>query len=385
MIWGDSQRSAAGRVPPGRRGQLLRGGAAVAAAAAVIAGGAPAAMAAPAVVTAAVACGQTALAHAISNAPADAILSLKSGCVYRLTTALPTVTSNLTIQGNGDTIRRSNSADFTALEDAGAQLSINQLTMSGFSSPTNVTAGALENDGGTLTVTKCQFTGNDGGYGGAILNVSGGLMSVTDTSFAYNSADYGGAILNEDTSTATLAADTFYHNSAIDGGALYIYGGTVTVRGSGGSASARTFFTDNTATGSEGGAIDDYSGVLIASAAAFTGNRSGEYAGAIEADSGVSTVSDSSFTRNYAEYGGAVEMDSTALNLTGDTFTGNSGYDGGAIVVYDGTTTLDKTVIFGNKAQDAGGGIYRSSGSVILTHGSLVRGNRPDNCYGFSC
>jgi len=39
-------------------------------------------------------------------APGDSILSLVSGCVYRLNSALPDVRRNITIQGNHDTIRR---------------------------------------------------------------------------------------------------------------------------------------------------------------------------------------------------------------------------------------------------------------------------------------
>ncbi len=32
-----------------------------------------------------------------------------------------------------------------------------------------------------------------------------------------------------------------------------------------------------------------------------------------------------------------------------------------------------------------GGGIYLNGGTVSITNGSLVTGNTPDNCYGFSC
>ena len=51
---------------------------------------------------------------------------LESGCVYRLTAALPTITRNLTIQGNNDTITRS-TGSYTILTNNGASVELNQL------------------------------------------------------------------------------------------------------------------------------------------------------------------------------------------------------------------------------------------------------------------
>jgi predicted outer membrane repeat protein len=342
------------------------------------------AMAAPAVVVIPVPCSVSALAGAVGGAPANAILSLKSGCRYQLTASLPKVTSNLTIQGNGDTLIRAGSLDITALTVSGAQVAINRLTMSGFSGGKGSPA-ALDNDGGAVTITKSRFIHNDGGEGGAIQNESAGRLDVSSTTFTSNGAEYGGAVANEDTSTATLTSDTFQGNTAAEsGGAIYIAAGMVTVQGTGASAGAATSFTGNTAAGDYGGAIYNEGGTLIANYAIFTDNSAPDYGGAIEDDDGSSRVSDSGFTGNEAEYGGGLEADAL-LSLTGDTFTRNSSYDGGGIYVYGGATTLDKTVVFGNRARDEGGGIYRNGGSVSLTNKSLVLFNRPDNCSGFSC
>jgi hypothetical protein len=96
-------------------------------------------------------------------------------------------------------------------------------------------------------------------------------------------------------------------------------------------------------------------------------------------------VRDSSFTGNAGEYGGALEATADLLTLTGDTFTGNHATaDGGAIAAYR-AANLTKTVVFGNSAVDEGGGICLNMATVNLGYGTIVTGNAPDNCYGFSC
>jgi predicted outer membrane repeat protein len=399
----------------GSQGRNYRGGgarwavracAAGAAVAAVAATGGATAMAAPATVTIPVACQASSLADAINYAPANAILVLHAGCDYYLPGSLPEVTSNLTIEGSGDSLTPYHNDHFTALKVSGAQLTISHLTFSGFFTGNDEAPGALINDGGTVTITTSRFIDNTGGDdGGAILNKDGGSLSVSGTAFLGDASGYdnclvvthavkpakcdvdgyGGAISNENDSVATLTSDSFLGNSAVDyGGAIYIGGGTVTVRGTGTSASAATAFTGNTAREDDGGAIYNESGTLIVSYATFSHNSSDDYGGAIEDDDNTSTVAGSSFTNNDSEYGGAVEADAN-LNLTGDTFMGNHAYDGGAIYVYSGATSLDKTVVTGNRAEYEGGGIYRRSGTVSLTNMSLVVGNQPDNCYGFFC
>jgi predicted outer membrane repeat protein len=387
MTWRNSQgrNPGAGLGPGGRRWWARRRGAAGAAVVATAGMAAATATAATAVATIPVPCRTTALAAAINNAPANAILSLKPRCVYRLAASLPQVTSNLTIKGNHAILARSGAAGFTALRDAGVQLIINQLTLTGFKSSSGIRTAALLNNGGTVTITQSRFAHNDGGYGGAILNESNGRLSVAGSSFAFNRADYGGAIANGSGTTQTLA-DSFHKNTAVQsGGAIWIDGGTVTVGATGASPStAATFFTDNVATDGDGGAIYNQDGALIANYATFTRNHAADYGGAVAADSGSNSITNSGFTRNHAEFGGALESKAT-LRLAGDTLSANSAHDGGAIYVYRGTTTLSKTLVFGNRAGGDGGGIYRRAGSVSLANGTLVTLNRPDNCAGFSC
>jgi predicted outer membrane repeat protein len=399
----------------GRGRWAVRACAAGAAVAAAAGTGGAATAATAATVTIPVPCSASTLMHDMLAPPANAILVLKRGCTYRIPGRLPQVNSNLTIVGSGDTLAPADGNDFTAMGVADSQLVISHLTFRGFFTDSDTDPGALYNLDGTVTITASQFIDNTGGsYGGAILNEGGGILNVSDTAFLGNvsgyddcqaarSADcgchavrpadcgvdgFGGAIYNDFTSVATLTHDNFLGNTSTDeGGAIYLNGGTVTVRGQGASPILATDFTDNTADGDDGGAIDNSDGSLIVSYAAFSHNSSDEYGGAID-NGGVTPldVSGSSFADNDSEYGGAIETHDGPLNLTGDLFTGNSADQGGALAVSNNTTTLNQTMVTGNHASDEGGGIYRYRVSTVtLTNGSLVTGNTPDNCYGFSC
>jgi len=82
--------------------------------------------------------------------------------------------------------------------------------------------GEYQNSGST-TVSGSTFSGNYGGYGGAIGEGSGGSgsLSVNDSTFLDNSAIYGGAIENSadgGDSTALVQFSTFVDNSASNTG-----------------------------------------------------------------------------------------------------------------------------------------------------------------------
>jgi hypothetical protein len=359
-------------------------GATVAATVAAGMGSASAAMAFP-VVPIAVGCSVTALSNAINFAPSDAVLVLKSGCFYGLTGALPNVTSNITIEGSNDTIAHVGGGSYTALKDNGVQLIIKQLTFRGFTGATNL-PGALNNNGGTVTITKSTFANNDGDRGGAILNNNSGTLTASATNFFGNSATDGGAIYNRNNSTATLDTDVFLGNDAEAGGAIFVLNGHVTVTGTSTAISASTSFADNDATGTDGGAIDNVGGVLTVTFANFADNSANTDGGAIFNGGGTSTVGTSGFTGNFADDDGGAIATIKSLNLSSDTLSLNrANHDGGGIFVDGGTTSLNKTDVFANSAGTSGGGIYRLSGNVSLTNGSLVTLNHPNNCSNVFC
>ncbi|GAA3484508.1 hypothetical protein [Streptomyces yanii] len=84
-----------------------------------------------------VACNEGALSTAITlaNAAPSATLSLAPGCVYKLTTRLPDVTGNITINANGDTITRDNGALAFRILTVSGQLILNNATISNGTQP----------------------------------------------------------------------------------------------------------------------------------------------------------------------------------------------------------------------------------------------------------
>src|ERR1700733_13259345 len=115
--------------------------------AAVLASGA---MPAAAATVTRVPCGTPALVSAISGAASGATLSLARGCTYVLTAALPTVSQDLTINGNGATLRRSTAvgtAAFTILAITAGTVALNQLSF------TNGHRAITVNNEAQLTVT----------------------------------------------------------------------------------------------------------------------------------------------------------------------------------------------------------------------------------------
>src|ERR1700686_4592510 len=136
-----------------------------------------AALAAPAS-SAYVPCSASALATALSAVSSGETLFLVGKCTYHLVAALPDITTNLTIVGNGATLERSyagGTPDFTILTVDGGESS------------------------GDLTLFDVNFRNGGGGsdyYGGAIYN--DGDVTVHGGSFADNySGEYGGAIYSD--------------------------------------------------------------------------------------------------------------------------------------------------------------------------------------------
>jgi hypothetical protein len=171
------------------------------------------------------------LRYALTNAQDDDIITFSgvtSGTTsIALESALPEITKNLTIQGNGVTITRAASwigSDLN-ISSAGAVVNIDRIHFKGSN-----TDRALYNSG-SLTLESCVFSGNQrNGYGGAIYNE--GTLTVRGCTFYNNSSDYGGAVYADYNSTVTLTGNLFYGNTAGSGWpVVYRYGGTVSSGG----------------------------------------------------------------------------------------------------------------------------------------------------------
>jgi hypothetical protein len=410
--------------------RLAAAGTAVTAAVGLSLAGASAALAAPAQGLYSVACKVAALNTALGSAPSGSTLVLAKKCTYKTATPLTTVTTNLTIIGNSDTITLTGPG--TILTVDGANVSLSHLTFTGGAGLT-ADAGAIQNDGGTLTVTDATFTDNGGEYGGAINN-DGGTLLVTDSNFTDNGADAGGAIADFAAATTTVNGGSFYDNDSYTGGAIANVSGSLTINASG--STQQTAFEDNYATpgGSVirrwtgraavnarravarmsktasrpdsrpdhsfatvrsggirpdttlydgyGGAIVNYVGTITVNNGAFSYNDADDEGGSIASQGATSTVTNSGFTDGGGFYGGAVYVYETTLNLVKDSISDNDGYYGGGIYLEDATSTLTQTGVFGNTADytNYGGGIYVDCDSTLnLDSKSFVTQNSPNN------
>src|SRR6266581_5940384 len=183
-------------------------------------GFAPAALATTASIS--VPCDASDLATAVGTAPTDSTLLLAPDCTYILTSALPTITDHLGFFGNDTTIERNvESSDFTIMTvGEGGVVLIHDVTFeNGHSVDGPGHGGAIDNTGGSVTVTGGAFIDNSADIsGGAIANQSG-TLKVTGATFEDNGAESGGAVYNDD--FATLIGCDFVDNGAGSGGAVY--------------------------------------------------------------------------------------------------------------------------------------------------------------------
>ena len=143
-----------------------------------------------------------------------------------LGSTLPLINTTMTIDGSGQTITISgNNFAQVMVVDSGNTLTLLNLVIAN-GRITGGNGGGI-NNGGTLNVTNCTFSGNNakpstggiGGNGGGIYN--GGTLNVTNSTFSGNSSTYpsntngtpnGGGVYN--LGTFTYLATAINHNDA---------------------------------------------------------------------------------------------------------------------------------------------------------------------------
>lgn len=182
----------------------------------------------------------------------DDTLGLSSGGIYTLTTSLPSITTTITISGNGATIIRDPGAPSFSIFHVGATgaLTLDNVTIS------NGDDGGIYNSGGVLTVTASSVVSNTGFNGGGIggygttfiarsvisgntaTNFGGGIdlegtLRISDTLIAYNtapSASGGGLVFAHPDAPARIVNSTIYTNTG--GGIMTGYNGKIIVENS---------------------------------------------------------------------------------------------------------------------------------------------------------
>ncbi len=187
--------------------------------------------------------GGCALADAISAANTDSVVggcSAGSGADeiqltgdVNLTSALPGIVSDITIEGGDFTVARDGAApEFGIFSVTSGSFALSHMTVANGRA---FEGGAIYVSDGPVTITHSTLSGNEADFGGAVFVYnSGGVLSITNSTLMGNSASRGGAIYTSWYTESTMSGSTVSGNSAtVRGGGFYVsFGGEVDVTNS---------------------------------------------------------------------------------------------------------------------------------------------------------
>ena len=325
-----------------------------------------------------------------------------------LSSALPTITSLLTITGpaNRVTINGNNVVSHVfAVSGTSANLTLSNLVITGGNAtsgnyPVNA-GGGLSNLSGTVTVSNSTITGNNAFYAAGLFNQNG-TMTVNSSTISNNTASsadgaVGGGLFNNQ---GTLAVN----NSTINGNTANEGGGIYSNTNNGGSAELD--ITTSTISGNrsanEGGGVFNAGGKTFVSNSTISGNT------AVTPDKGNGIYAFNSSAIVYLKnslvaanasvgdvdlaVGNLAQFQSQGYNLVGNrgsvTYTTNSGDQIGTTTVpidpklgplaSNGGPTQTQALLAGSPALDAGDPSVTSGNDQRGVGYSRVKGGRMD-------
>ncbi|MBX7236411.1 MAG: right-handed parallel beta-helix repeat-containing protein [Caldilineales bacterium] len=331
--------------------------------------------------------GSCTLADAITAANTDAaaggcpkgqgtdVIQLATDVV--LTTALPTITSNMTLDGVGHSITRNPaSRNFRILYAKQAALTLKNCTISGGSTVQgevwNTYGAGLRAKQSTVTIMNCTITGNSSyTWGGGIHADTNSTVTIEDSIISNNTATIGGGGFWGQATTVTVRRSTISGNSAGGGGGIH--------------TSPRLTITDSAITDNMGGGVSLVGDYLYIGQSTVSGNSSSLSGGGIRCGAVYAgqtcTIQQTTIRNNTATYlGGGIEGGRMAVlnsTLTGNAtlksrpMTGFLG-QGGAIFATFNNLTLINSTLSGNSAYGQGGGLF---GSLNHIDNTTITGN----------
>ena len=220
--------------------------------------------------------------------------------------------------------------------NAGARLSLSQLTLQNADVDGFGNNGAAIYNAGAVEIVRSTLTNNAAQYAGGVIYNDRGTVTVAFSTFRDNEADFGssggtgGAIQNLD-GKVTIVGSTFVDNRAFAGGAVY------------------------------------NSGVMTISRSTFGSNNAGGFGGAILNSFGTLNIHASTFYNNGAiSLGGAIQNTvSGQLDITSSTFSGNSSSRGG-VINPNGPTNIRGSILANSPASgNCAPGFVISGGSNL--------------------
>lgn len=318
----------------------------------------------------------------LAGSGADTI-DLPAGGAFTFTTAyvydvgnngLPTISSDVTIDGNGSTLDLGGSAVGIRLARVGAT--------------------------GGLTVVDTTISGGymyDATYGGGVFRVDGGDLIIDGSTLEDNATrSYGGAIFVRDSGNLLVTNGcTISGNTAFRGGGIYSNDSTTTIQDSSVSGN----YADRT-----GGGVQARRGTLSITGSTINDNgwEPGQigvagyvdYGGGVFASRVTLEIIDSIIDGNYGGYGGGgLRLENiTGARIDGVTISNNTASSGGGIQwgaygdsgPYPVTGDITNTTISGNTTTTGGrgGGIFVAVGELTLNNvtvsdNTAVEGNDP--------
>lgn len=292
-------------------------------------------------------------------------------------TGLPVVSSEITIQGNGSTIKRGSGApEFRLISvNPDGNLTLQQITITGgLASGEDFVGrgGGIAVDRGILSLIDSTVSGNAAGNsGGGIENYAGDL-TLTRCTVAGNAAAHGGGGLENYDGTLTLNESTVVGNSAGgNGGGIDNYERSLILTNS--------HILDNVAA-LRGGGINNHGGGLTLVESMVSGNVA-VHGGGIATDetNGGDGIIKSTISKNVASSCGGVYSDDGGLRLTDSTVSGNSAGGCGGICSGESFLGLTNSTVSGNSATGSGGGLCNGSYGTLRLDNSTVSGNVSGN------
>ncbi len=240
---------------------------------------------------------------------------------------------------------------------------------------TNATGGGIKNLG-TVTISNCTISGNDGDSGGGIWNL--GTMTVSSSTISGNNAFYdredgdprpvpeGGGIRNDgamSVSNCTISENVALNTALkqLNSIADLLFPQFLLSYGSGiGNYGTMTVISSTISGGfawsGSGGGIHN-AGKMTVSNCTISGNRN--FAGAGITNDGKMTVSNSTISGNFAELFGGGILNNGTMTLSNSTISGNTAVLGTGIL-NGGTMTVSNCTLYDNAVvlgQEGGGGI----------------------------
>ncbi len=274
------------------------------------------------------------------------------------------ITSPGVIDGKGAVIDMAAGVRVQAFVVSADNVAIKNLTIKNTRFPL-ADGGAIQFNGGNVTVTDCNFINNTA-YGGGAIYFDGCNVTLENCIFTDNCAYANGAAVNLNGTNFTARKCIFINNNATGDGAFGGEGGAISVNAYG------TFtyidnceFTNNTATPGDPKTSDWYSS-----------------AGAIDA-SGKTVIINSKFNNNYASMGGAIWLTyGDSSKISNCTFTNNSAlYSGAFLNLASDNVIIEGSTFDGNKALKSSGAISNDAESILSIISCIFTNNEaPDGC-----